>query len=127
MTDHELIIEAEKAIADAHVTMDIRTIDDLLHDDYVIVQPGGKIESKADVLSSYKTGRRYWNRAEVDELEVRIYEKMARVVGRWTARGANNGVAFDYQARFISIWIKQGVWKTISYSSSEIGGHEKSS
>jgi hypothetical protein len=32
--------------------------------------------------------------------------------------------AFDYQARFISIWIRQDRWTTISYSSSEITGHE---
>jgi ketosteroid isomerase-like protein len=121
ISNFESIIQAEKMLAHAHVTMDIETIDALLHEDYVIVQPGGKIETKSEVLASYKTGNRHWDRAEVDQLEVKIYGNMARVIGIWRAAGTNNGQAFDYQACFISIWVKEDEsWKNISYSSAEM-------
>jgi ketosteroid isomerase-like protein len=119
--DTEIIIKAEQALARAHLELDITTIAALLHKDYIIMQPGGKIETKAQVLESYQTGDRYWNKAEVEELEVKIYGDMARVLGLWIAAGANLGISFDYQARFISIWIKQfDRWWNISYSSTEI-------
>jgi ketosteroid isomerase-like protein len=119
--DIERIIQAEKTLAQTHLTLDIETISSLLHEDYVIVQPGGKIETKADVLASYKTGNRHWDMAQVDQLDVKVYGTMGRVLGVWRAAGINNGQPFDYQARFISIWIKEdGVWKNISYSSAEM-------
>lgn len=117
----QLIINAEQELAKAHLTMDLTTMDILLHKDYIIAQPGGRIETKEDVLESYKTGSRHWDKAQTDELEVKLYGDMARVLGFWKAAGANNGIPFDYQARFISIWIKEnGSWKNISYASSII-------
>lgn len=119
--DIEFVILAEKMLAQAHLTMDIDRISDLLHRDYVIVQPGGNIETREDVLASYKTGNRHWDKAEVDQLDVKIYENMARVLGVWQATGTNNGQAFNYQARFVSIWIKEATsWRNISYSSAEM-------
>jgi hypothetical protein len=119
--DAELVASAENRLAAAHLTLDLAVIDALLHDDYVIVQPGGRIETKADVLASYASGARHWDRAQVSQLDVKIYGSVARVVGVWTASGSNAGVRFDYQARFISIWIREaGGWRNLSYSSAEM-------
>jgi len=116
-----LVIQAEKRLAAAHLTLDMAVIADLLHDDYVIVQPGGRLETKQDVLASYASGERHWESADVERLDVKVYGEMARVVGVWKAKGTNAGVPFDYQARFISVWIRVGnEWKNISYASAEI-------
>jgi ketosteroid isomerase-like protein len=121
MTDAEQVIQAEKLLAAAHVTLDLAVIAELLHEDYVIVQPGGRIETKNDVLASYASGVRHWKAARVESLDVKVYGEMARVVGVWKAKGTNAGMPFDYQARFISIWIKvRNEWKNISYASAEI-------
>jgi ketosteroid isomerase-like protein len=124
MTDAELIIDAEQRLAAAHLSLDLATIAALLHEDYVIVQPGGRIETKADVLASYASGERHWDAAAVEGLDVKIYgENTARVVGVWKARGTNRGEKFDYAARFVSIWVKQaGEWCNLSYASAEILG-----
>lgn len=120
MSDERTVTEAEQRLAAAHLTLDLAAIADLLHDDYVIVQPGGRLETKQDVLSSYASGERHWQEAEVTQLDVKIYGEMARVVGIWRAVGTNAGNPFDYQARFISIWVKQaGAWKNLSYASAE--------
>ena len=117
----QIIIEAEQTLAKAHIDLDIATIDALLHEDYAILQPGGKVETKRDVIDSYKTGMRHWVKAEVVDLEVKVYGDMARVIGLWKAAGTNNGIAFDYQARSISIWIQESDnWKNILYASNEI-------
>ena len=115
------IIHAERLLAKAHQTMDLDVIESLLHNDYIVVQPGGELESKEDILRSFKSGKRYWDKAEVNELEVKIYGPIARVIGIWSASGMNNEEHFNYQARFISIWLREdNKWQNISYSSSEI-------
>lgn len=119
--DIEMIKKAEQALAQAHVKMDLAAFENLLHADYTILQPDGRIETKQEVLDSYRTGNRRWNRADVSELEVAIYGETGRVSGIWSASGINNGEEFDYQARFLSVWVKEvGLWKNFAYASTEI-------
>ncbi len=117
----ETIKTAERQLATAHLTLDLETIDRLLHPDYLILQPDGRFETKADVLASYGSGERHWDTAEVDQLKVRLYGSAAIVTGRWQATGLNSGNPFDYGAHFISTWLyEDGRWQNIAYQSSEI-------
>jgi ketosteroid isomerase-like protein len=119
-----LIIELEEKLASAHLTLDLEAISELLHDDYLIVQPGGVLETKQMVLNSYRSAEREWQEANVADLQVNIHDSMARVTGVWKAKGKNKEEEFSYQARFISIWIDEGNgWKNISYCSSEMAEH----
>jgi ketosteroid isomerase-like protein len=117
----EQVRVAEKQLAAAHVRMDVDLIDDLLHPDYVIIQPGGSVESKRHVLDSYRSGTRYWEFAQSDQMAIRVYGDMAIVIGRWQAKGRNGDVDFDYAARFLSVWIRQaGRWLNLISQSAEI-------
>ncbi len=121
--DIQRLIDSEQRLARAHLLLETDVVESLLHEDYVIVQPGGVVETRSDVLASLRSGTRVWRMAAVDELEVKCYGDCARVVGRWTAAGTNQGTDFDYQARFISVWIRQcDTWQNLSYSSAEITG-----
>lgn len=112
---------AERRLAAAHLSLDLATIDGLLHPGYVIVQPGGRIETKADVLASYRAGGRHWDTAEVDQLDVRLHGDTAIVTGRWRASGENEGEPFNYAARFLSVWLKvNGRWRNIAYQATEL-------
>ena len=59
--EYNEVAQAEYAMAEAHLNLDIAVIDNLLHSDCTIVQPGGKVESKADVLASYQSNTRHWS------------------------------------------------------------------
>ena len=123
--DIEAIAQAEYQLAQAHLQLDLPTIDRLLHPDYLIIQPGGKIESKMAVLDSYKTGSRHWQTAASDQLDIRLYGKTAIVVGRWRASGQNGTEQFDYTARFLSVWLKEdGRWQNITYQSTELTAND---
>lgn len=118
--DRKKIAAGEMALAQTHLTLDLSAIDRLLHPDYIILQPDGSIESKADVLASYSSGGRSWRTAQTDQLDIHVYGDTGIVTGRWRAAGMHDGQAFDYQARFISVWIKtEGVWENITYQSTE--------
>lgn len=119
--DIEAIVQAEHQLAEAHLQLDLKTIEGLLHPDYVIVQPGGRVETKAEVLASYKTDTRHWDSAQVDQLDIRLHDNSAIVIGRWRALGQHGPERFDYMARFLSVWVKQdGHWQNVSYQSTEI-------
>ena len=119
--DFNAVVQAEHQLAAAHLQLDLKTIEYLLHPDYVIIQPGGRVETKAEVIASYNTGMRHWDTALVDQLDIRLYEDTARVVGRWQASGQHGTERFDYAARFLSIWVKHaGRWQNIGYQSTEI-------
>jgi hypothetical protein len=115
------VVQAEHQLAAAHLQLDLKTLEYLLHPDYVIIQPGGKVETKTEVIDSFHTGLRHWDTAWVDQLDIRLYGDTARVVGRWQASGQHGMERFDYAARFLSIWVKQeGRWQNIAYQSTEI-------
>jgi ketosteroid isomerase-like protein len=117
----QAVVEAERRLAAAHLNKDLKTIDYLLHPDYVILQPGGLVETKAQVLESFRNVDRYWDSAEVDDLDVRIYGDTAVVLGLWRAKGRHGEAYFDYSARFLSIWIRDaGRWQNIAYQSTKI-------
>ncbi|MGD9093964.1 MAG: nuclear transport factor 2 family protein [Anaerolineales bacterium] len=113
--------QAEHKLAGAHLSMDLDVMDRLLHPEYKIIQPDGTIENKEEVLTSYKSGKRRWDRAESDQLEVHVRGELSYVTGRWRASGINDGDPFDYAARFLSVWIREGGhWQNIAYISTEI-------
>ena len=117
----QAIIEAEEHLAAASLNLDLSVFDQLLHPDYVIVQPGGIVENKAETMASLASDTRHWQVARSDEMEVRVYGDTAVVTGRWTGKGQNGDEPFDYQARFLSVWVKEaGQWRNVAYQSTPI-------
>ncbi len=115
------VISAEQRLAAAHLNLDLQTIDQLLHPEYMILQPGGRVEGKQETLASLRGGQRSWEVAQSDQLEVRFAGQTAVVTGRWRGKGLNQGRPFDYAARFLSIWvIEDGRWLNIAYSATPI-------
>ena len=56
MSVEDRVIEAEKRLAAAHLTLDLGVIADLLHDDYVIVQPGGSVRDDENIARADELG-----------------------------------------------------------------------
>ena len=77
------VIAAEQRLAAAHLDLDLQTIDHLLHHEYVILQSDGRIEGKRETLASLGGGKRSWEVAQSDQLEVLNTGQTAVVTGRW--------------------------------------------
>lgn len=108
------VLAAEQAWLQAHLALDLAVLDTLMHPDYTIIWPSGRVVEKAEALASYTSGERHWDEAGIHELDVRIYDDIAVVNGLWKANGVNRGVPFDYQARYTSVWIQQeGRWRML--------------
>lgn len=123
MNDLDAVMTAERAWTTAHLHNDVATLARLMADDYHRIESDGSVSDRTQTLARYTPETRYWEKAEADDYLVRVYGETAIVIGRWTARGINNGERFDYTARFLSVYIKQnGEWKMTAEQSTEIHG-----
>ena len=119
----EEVLEAEEKWAQAHLETDVDIISELMHPDYIIVKPDGKIWNRENALASYTPGLRQWYEAKSYDHIVNVYGDTAMVVGIWRATGVNNGEHFDYSARYTSLWVKEcGKLRIVSDQSTEIVG-----
>jgi ketosteroid isomerase-like protein len=119
--DVEAVLATERAWTDAHRHGDTTTIARLMAPDYAKIQPDGSVIGREEALASYVPEERFWEVAQGDAYDVRVYGDTAVVIGRWTARGVNHGVRFDYQARFLSVYVRRGgVWQMVAEQSTEI-------
>lgn len=117
----QAVMQAERDLAEAHLRLDLARFDQLLHLDYVILQPGGRVEGKAEMLASLQTGNRSWDIARSDEMEVQVFGGTAVVVGRWRGKGQNGETPFDYSARFLSVWVfEDGLWRNVAAQSTDL-------
>ena len=117
----EQVLVAEREGLLAHLHLDIPALERLMDPDYLQIAPGGDTVNKEQVLASFRSGERHWDEAHSDEHHVRVYGNTAVVVGRWRARGENAGRSFDYQARFVSVWVRRyGEWRMVSDQSTPI-------
>ena len=115
------VLAAEQAWAEALRTLDLDALEQLMADEYAIIQPGGGVVDKLATLDSLRGERRHWEIARSDEHDVRIYGETAVVIGRWTGKGVNQGQAFDYQARYLCVWVKRdGRWQMVADQSTEV-------
>ena len=89
---------------------------------YVDIGSDGRMYNKSEDLASYRTNR-VWEFAESDEYDIRPYGDIAILIGRWRAKGKNNGHDFDYAARFISVYVnRDGRWQMLTSQSTTIPG-----
>ena len=117
----ERVIEAERHWVQAHRDLDLKTLERLMADDYIKIGADGFVIGKSEALAEYRKSKRHWEYAESDQYQIRILGEVAVLVGRWKARGENNGEAFDYTARFMSVYMKRdGLWQMVAEQSTPI-------
>ena len=120
------VIQAEREWLDAHLRLDVSALDRLMADEYTQVNSQGELIGKLQILNSFQAGKRYWQEAESDDYQVRIYGEIALVFGRWRAKGENSGYSFNYIARYVSVWVyRNNRWQMVSDQSTEIPGSPK--
>jgi ketosteroid isomerase-like protein len=109
------IIKAESLWLEAHLNLNVTQLNALMHADYQIVRSNGDIWNKGVALASYRKDSRVWESAHFANLDIRIYSCTALVTGLWTAKGKNSDAVFDYQTRYLSVWLEEspGDWKIV--------------
>jgi ketosteroid isomerase-like protein len=117
----EEVLTVERAWVQAIKSRDIPTLERILAEDYTQILADGNVIGKQAALESYKSLARYWEYAESVDHEIRIYGNTAVMLALWKARGENHGKKFDYQSRFLAVYVKNaGQWQLTADQSTPI-------
>lgn len=103
-----------RAYDDAQIKGDKAALEDLLADDYVLVNSRGQQQSKADLIADYtKPGFRLEPFTVEEPVEL-VWSDGAVMGGVATLRGVDDGQAFEVRLRFSDIWARRaGRWRVI--------------
>jgi len=102
----------------AFLAGDIATVEHLTADDYVQTDVNGKVQDKAAWLAEYyrpivahmKTGEFKWELFERKIEQIRLYGKVAVLIGR--TRLATKTSSKPRELRFTQVWVKRnGEWQ----------------
>ncbi len=109
------VIATELRWARAHRELDLDVIAGILSANYRGIRVDGSVIRRKELLDSYRSGERRWEIAESSEHDVQILGEVAILIGRWRGKGVNAGEEFDYNARFLSLYVLgNGDWKLYS-------------
>jgi hypothetical protein len=102
------------AYDEAQVKGDKAALEDLVADDYVLVNSRGQRQSKADLIRDYtKPGFKLEPFVIEEPVEV-VWRDGAVMGGVARIRGVDDGEAYDIRLRFSDIWAKRdGQWRVI--------------
>ncbi|HEX8474639.1 MAG TPA: nuclear transport factor 2 family protein [Pyrinomonadaceae bacterium] len=105
----------EQRLVKAWLENDWQTIDAILADDWSVIDPGGQILTKAQVMEEAKSGHRKIEAGTIDEVKVRSFGDVAVVTGRTAAAGSYQGNSFSVRLRFTDVCIKRGNnWQVVA-------------
>jgi len=109
------IRELELARFDAQQRKDNRTLDAMLDNALVWVEPDGVQWTKADYLANLHSNDGTILEIAPESISVRVFAGIAIAVGIYHERAVNDGRPFVQRARFIDTWtFKRGKWVCIA-------------
>ena len=102
----EELLKLENEFARAVTSNDADALDELLADDWVIVEPDGSFIDKARFLGVIESGALSHESMESTDLRVRIYGNTAVVTGLTATKGKFMGQDFTACERATDIFVK---------------------
>lgn len=86
--------------------------EEILADDWKVIDPSGHVMTKAEMLAVSFVGERDISFSEIDEVDVREYGDLAIVTGRTRVRGSIAGQDVDITLRFTDVFSRtSGRWQ----------------
>jgi ketosteroid isomerase-like protein len=102
------------AYDEAQVKGDKAALEDLVADDYVLLNSRGERQSKADLIRDYTKPGFKIEPFKVEEPVELVWSDGAGMGGVARLRGVDDGQAFEVRLRFSDIWAKRGgKWRVI--------------
>ena len=100
---------------------DVPTLDKLLADDYIGIDPAGGTGTKADTLENFKSGKLKAEAIDISDLKVRVYGDTALVNATTNLKGHFGDMDISGQYRSVRVWVKRkGQWQSVSFQSTRV-------
>src|SRR5580765_4599506 len=91
----------EKEWANAILRLDAKTIDRLEADEWTIIDPNGKLSTKAEDLNNLMSGKLIFQAFRNEEMKVKVYGRTATVTGLSTIKGTSESNDINGHYRFM--------------------------
>jgi homoserine O-acetyltransferase len=105
----------ERRLVQAIGSGDLATYDTLVADDYVVIEAGGALRTKADVMASYRTGQRGYRDLRIDEVKSHLFGDTAVVHARTYGRRLDAGQETLNRVRYVRVYARRnGRWQAVA-------------
>ena len=113
-TEEDKITQIEYELVGAFLNRDIKTLDRILADEFIITDPHGPSFTKEQYLADLDAGRVSFESLILDEIDVRVIEGTAVVTGKATADGRSQDKSYKGQYSFMDVYLKKNSrWQAI--------------
>ncbi|MFW2850807.1 nuclear transport factor 2 family protein [Sphingomonas sp. TX0543] len=117
------LAEAVRAYDAAQVKGDRIALERLLADDYTLVNSGGAIETRAELIRDYTAPGFTLEPFTVEQPIEKVWANGAVMGGVALLRGTDSGKRYEARLRFADVWAKRdGRWQVIYTQASRVMG-----
>jgi ketosteroid isomerase-like protein len=123
---HREVENLESQWLKALIQNDIATVNRLLADDYLGIDPNGTLETKADALAQQRSGTMKITSIEPDNVKVRVYGDTAVVTSRVDVVGRDGDRDVSGKYHYTHVYSRRsGEWKIVSFEASRLPAGSK--
>ena len=115
------IVALDSERANAMIQRDLATLDRVLGNDLTFIHASGLLESKAELLADFKSGKRRYISITNSDVNVRVIDKVAIITARSNVRVVHEGKESNLSLRVTEAYAKRkGGWQLIAYQSTRL-------
>lgn len=119
--DEYAIAQVMNAATEAFARNDATALESIFADDYIFVNPGGAILTRAQRLADLQSGNTKYDSFTLDQMSIRLFGATAVVTGRTVVKGQNRGQDISAQYRVTFVLVKKhGRWQMVAQHSTRI-------
>lgn len=105
----------------AALKSDVTFFDGYLAADVSRIDAGGRLASKNEMISNFKSGQMKYRSLTVQDLKVRIYGDTAVVIVIYDSQGTNRGHDFSQINRATRVLVKRdGKWQEVAFQATKV-------
>jgi hypothetical protein len=88
----------------------------VLHENVRYIHSNGWVQNKQEVIDDFKSGKLVLKSVQILESSIRLFDRMAIVIGRGNFSGVMSGSTFDVPLFFTEVYVidEENKWKLIS-------------
>ena len=118
---HREVENLESQWRTAVIQNDVATVNRLLADDYLGINPDGTLETKADALAQQRSGTMKIASIDPDNVKVRVYGDTAVVTSRVDVVGHDGDRDISGRYHYTHVYSRRsGDWKIVSFEASRM-------
>ena len=111
------IEECENKLLDAFGNKDLKTMEELIHDDALIIYPNGLSLTKAMVIENYRSGNSAFSTIIPSDQTINLFDGTAIVSLNLELKGNYHEQIVSAEFRYLRVWrLFNGTWKVIAVS-----------